>query len=917
MSDITVDFAQYTTDTTLNGPYNAGNNVTLADDSSVLDALSDAQIDSLATNNVDVISATNGVLSWTADRYAHLILGPVAIDPNTFAIMSDTGADIAALSAAQIAAIAAEGVAAINPTDLMLTFTVAQFQALGAMSVDLSADFTIADTGANLETLNPGQIAALSPLGVDHLDATDNVLALTVAQYEALGTVTLTAADVVTLADTSVHLETLSSTDIGNLGAGGIDHIDATDNVLTISLADFNALGSVTLTQSDVVTLADTGATISGLSTGNIDALAAGGIDIFDATNNAISFTVAQYNETVTDHIALTAGDAVTLADLGPTLSLLTASEINALVNVDAIDATDNTLIIAVDQYQAFVSKGITLASNDAVTISDTAANLATLNFSTLAATNVDQLNSTTAYTTLTVANLTALGTVFFSAASAVTLTDTGAHIAAVSNFSVFAAHGIDTLDASDNTLTISEAQFQALGTTTLTGSDTVTISDTAANIVGGPNYGTLAAAGVDFLNATTAINVTVNDITNLGAVVFTSGSNVTLADTGAHIAAVANFTTFGTHGVDTIDASNNTLTMNATQYGELGVVQLTAADTVTISDTAVHLAALTFSTLAAANVDFLNATNAYTNLTVQNVTDLGAVHFTAASNVTLTDTAAHIQAVSDFTTFATHGVDTIKSSDNALSLAVSQLSGLGTTHLTGSDAVTLADTAANLDTYLDTAGTQTVLSTNGIDTIHATGGSISVDVAAFNAVHGAGAVFAAGDAVTLADTGAAIAALDFTTLASTGIDTLDASNNALTVTAAQYLDIAGTVAVTAGDTVTIADAAFVLQTLTPTQLAGLAANNIDALLVTSNGDLDLDIAQWQALGTVTVSAPNGHLVVSDSRSQSRSAERHGFRRTRRARRAGALPRRHQRARPERQSGRGFSRHGPFRRAWR
>ncbi len=866
MSGITVDFAQYTTDTTLNGPYNAGDDVTLADTSTVLDALTDAQIDSLGTNNVDTISATDGVLSWTAEQYAHLILEPVAIDGDTFAIMSDTGANIAALSAAQISGIASDGVAAIDPTDSMLTFTVGQFNALGAMSVDSSADFTIADTGANLAALSAGAIGALGSLGVDHLDATDDVLALNVGQYQALGTVTLTAGDDVTLADIGANLETLSSTDIGNLGANGIDHIDATDNVLTISLADFNALGSVTLTQSDVVTLADTGATISGFTTTEIDTLATGGIDVFDATDDAISFTVAQYNETVTDSIALTSGDTVTLADTGGTLSLLTATEINALVNVDAIDATDNTLIIAVDQFDAFVGKGITLASGDAVTISDTATNLATLDFSTLAAANVDQLDSTTAFTTLTVANLTALGTVFFSAASAVTLTDTGANIAGVSDFSVFSAHGVDKLDASDNTLTISEAQYQALGTTTLTGSDTVTISDTAANIIGGPNYGTLAAAGVDFLDATTPINITVNDITNLGAVVFTSGSVVTLADTGAHIAAVANFTTFGTHGVDKIDASNNTLTMNATQYGELGAVTLTAADTVTISDTAVHLAALTFSGLATANVDFLNSTNAFTNLTVQNVSDLGAVHFTAASNVTLTDTAAHIQGASDFTTFATHGVDTIKSSDNALSLTVAQFSGLGTTHLTGADAVTLADTAANLDTYLDTAGTQTALSTNGVDTIHATGGTLSVDAAAFSAVHGAGAVFSAGDSVTLADTGANIAAVDFTTLASTGIDTIDASDNALSVTVAQYLDVAGIIAFTAGDTVTVADTAANIEALNTTQIGGLATNLIDAVSVTSGGDLDWSVAQWQAVpGGVSLSDAGGELVVDDS----------------------------------------------------
>ncbi|HEY1630267.1 MAG TPA: calcium-binding protein [Rhizomicrobium sp.] len=876
MSDITVDFAQYTTDTTLNGPYNAGDNVILADDSSILDALSTSDIDALGTNNVDIIDATDGVLSWTADQYAHLILEPVAISGDTFAILADTGANIAALTGAQISAIATDGVAIINPTDSMLTFSVGQFNALGAMSVDASADFTIADTGAQLAGMSAGQIASLTSLGVDHLDATDDTLSLSVAQYQALGAVTLTGGDDVTLADSSTNLETLTTTDYGNLGANGIDHIDATDDVLTISLAEFNALGSVTLTAGDVVTLADTGATISGFTTTQIDTLATGGIDVFDATDDAISFTVAQYSETVTDNISLTAADTVTLVDTGGTLSLLSAAAISELVNVDAVDATDNTLVIAVDQFDAFVGNNIALASDDAVTISDTAANLATLDFSTLAAANVDQLNATTAFATLTVANLTALGTVIFSGASAVTLTDTGANIAGVSDFSTFAAHGVDTLDASDDTLTISEAQFQALSTTTLTGADSVTISDTAANIVGGPNYGTLAAAGIDFLNATTAINVTTNDISNLGAVVFTAGSTVTLADTGAHIAAVANFTTFGTHGVDKIDATNNTLTMNATQFGELGVVTLTAGDTVTISDTAAHLGGLTFSGLAAANIDFLNSTNAYTALTVQNVTDLGAVHFTAASNVTLTDTAVNIQAVSDFTTFATHGVDTIKSSDNALSVTVAQYSGLGTTHLTTADAVTLADSAINLNTYFATFGSATALgaalSTNGVDSVHATGGTLSVTGQGALGVFDGNATFLSTDTVTLADTGNTIAVAISTILshsghvATLGVDVIDATDNTLNLTVAEYLDIAGNVALTAADTVTLSDVVTNLLALTTTQIAALSTNDIDAVNGTGGFNFGWDIAQWQALGAgITVTDQGGIVQVEDT----------------------------------------------------
>ncbi|WP_170303909.1 hypothetical protein, partial [Reyranella soli] len=91
---------------------------------------------------------------------------------------------------------------------------------------------------------------------------TNNVLTLSVAQYLALGTVTLPAAYIVTLADTGANLAALSAAQFGGLAGKGIDSIDATDNVLSLNLARYNALGAVLLTATDNVTLADTGANL-------------------------------------------------------------------------------------------------------------------------------------------------------------------------------------------------------------------------------------------------------------------------------------------------------------------------------------------------------------------------------------------------------------------------------------------------------------------------------------------------------------------------------------------------------------------------------------------------------------------------------------------------------------------------------
>jgi len=663
MSNITVDFAQYTADTAVN-PFNPSDTVTLADTSTVLDGLTDSQIDGLTTNNVDIISATDGVLSWDADQYSHFINGTVSIDPGTFAILADTGADIAALSATQIGEIAAKGVATINPSDGVLNFTVAQFQALGAMSVDASATFTIADLGANLESLSAGAIAALGSLGVDILHATDNAWSITVAQYNSLGTVQLTQADTVTLSDTGADIALLGSGQISALATNGIDIIDASDNAIAFTVAQTQALltNAVTLASSDTVTVSDTGADIAAMTVANFNSLAAKGAGhlALDASDGALSLTIAQYNATVTDSIALTAANTVTLADSGANLAALTTGQIAALVNIDAVHATNNAVSFSIAQLNALHTGSIALTAADAVTLSDSESNIEALSG-------------------------TALGG--------------------------YATQGVDAIDASDtHTLNLTAAQVAAIAgtSTSFAALDTVTLSDISTNIQN----------------------------------------------------------------------------LSATQFGEL----------------------------------------------------------------------------------AAAGVDTIDASDNVLTLTIAQFSALGTTHLTGADAVTLADSSANLATYLDAAGTQAALSANGVDTIHTTNGGMSVDAAAFTAVHGGGAVFLSADVITLADTGAHIAALDFTTLASTGIDTIDASDNTLGISLAQYLDVAGTVSFTAADTVTVSGAAAAVEALTTTQIGALQTNLIDALAVTSGGDLDWSVAQWQSLGlSVSVTDSGGHLVVDDS----------------------------------------------------
>src|SRR5215831_18342102 len=97
----------------------------------------------------------------------------------------------------------------------IVTVTVAQYLTdIGNNGPYNAADtVTIADTGANLAGLT---FSALAGNHVDTLNATDDVLSITVAQINALGVVTLTAGDAVTIADAQATLQGLSGATFGN-----------------------------------------------------------------------------------------------------------------------------------------------------------------------------------------------------------------------------------------------------------------------------------------------------------------------------------------------------------------------------------------------------------------------------------------------------------------------------------------------------------------------------------------------------------------------------------------------------------------------------------------------------------------------------------------------------------------------------
>lgn len=396
----------------------------------------------------------------------------------------------------------------------------------GALSVTmlqaLSADYrandplTVLDTGANITTaLNNGSVAtndAAQPGEVDFFDATDNVLALTVAGAGVALNARLTAADVVTLADTGANLATVAG--LNAAAFANVDFVDAIDNALTLSLVNLNAVTNAKLTAADVVTLADSGANLAAIAAAAYAGFT--NVDIVDATNDAVSFTADQV-AAVTNARLVGAGDVVTLADAAAAIQALSGATLASYTNVDFYDATPNALSLTVAQATGLGNK---FTATDVVTIADTGANLAA---------NVGGLGS----------NFTGFGT----------LANT------------------DVLDASDNAVSLTLAQFAAVAAAgpKFAAGDALTVSMTTAADTIAALTGAHAAAGVEVLRYTAS--------NQAGTAAFTDVAGAALANTDTFTLTLPDVVTGFTAGTDKINLTAFGLTgaSGLAQFGATG----------------------------------------------------------------------------------------------------------------------------------------------------------------------------------------------------------------------------------------------------------------------------------------------------------------------------------------------------------
>ncbi|HTT96752.1 MAG TPA: bluetail domain-containing putative surface protein, partial [Rhizomicrobium sp.] len=449
------------------------------------------------------------------------------------------------------------------------------------------AHITVSDTAANISA-NINLLQNFSQ--ADHIVISDgNPLILTASQVinDTIALGKIVGAYSVNVLDTAAHI----SNNLDALEANGsITLVTVSDDKLvSVNIAqlstDANVLGvmvDATSGTAAALKVLDTAANIQA-NLGNLKAdLSLYNFSVITISDNAaITLTAAQFET-----------DSTVLADLRNA----DKSAVNLIVSDTAAH-----LQASLDDFQAYNSAH-PLSKISSIVVSNSAA--------------------LTISTTQLSADAQILGEITNRNGSNVAfkVVDTAAKISAALNAMQANGH-ISSVTISDNlaiALSLSQMAADATVISKLHNLDnspyTLHVTDTAANIssaLSALNGNSHVTQVIVSDSATHEVHATVLQLTNdttlfseLYQADGTSHAHVTLSDTAAHIDALSAtaIASLATEGVDTIDASNNKLMLNLAQYEAIAnnAIKLTAADNVTVTDTASAFAAASTAELSA-----------------------------------------------------------------------------------------------------------------------------------------------------------------------------------------------------------------------------------------------------------------------------------------------------------------------------
>lgn len=680
-------------------------------------------------------SATNITATDAATVAQAATINAATNTGSTSYAISDTAAAVATSNAGQVAAIeqatgtvTATGNATAAQASTIAAFTKAVVYSVSdtptalAASTGLNEAVNIVSTGATATTVAATTIMAATNTGTTTISAVEGtssqVKALTLGANDTItslsvtGTATVADAAVIAAKDLGANIGTLSFATVSgtyaeikaNTAAVALaTNVTVTDTLTVAQAADLAGLGLGTLSYSITDSLnnimADTtpGATVdnAGLYVGKTVTVTDASLTVAQATA-LLSTGAASYVYTVKDNDAnlatainansavLSGATSVTSAD-GTVLSLATIGSQLSIVGTKATLSALSTVLQGAEKvYEVSVADladtpdfYIGLNTRGAYRVTDTIDNLTGGN---ALLPNAVALVATTAATVAQATTLNSLGAM----TKTYDVTDAATAITASSGAS-------SIIDGARNVVVTGTATFAQANTIeaeTNSGTLTINISDSGANVGAASGAALNAAGSITATGSTTAANAaTLLAATNTGATTI-----ALVTGTSAQLAALAL-------------TSNDTIT-SVTPSDAATVAELTAMSTRAAGITAYSLSDTAANLAGASSAQLNGATNIASSdaVTVALATTLDAATNTGTTTYDITDTAANVLAGSA-TVLGADADDDVFINDTTVSASVAtQLRALDTANASfairqggAAGVFVISDTVANL----------------------------------------------------------------------------------------------------------------------------------------------------------------------------------------------------------------------------
>ena len=460
--------------------------VTLSDTAAHIAALTVGDIGQLAKWGVDQIAPSDGLITLSIDQANAVHEAGIVFTAASTVAVAGSAPTIAALSIAKIAGFGSIGVDTVTISG-DISLSVSQLHAFRDNHISLepgSHKVMIADSGMNLAAMSTADIASLADLDIAYggtiwIDVSNDTLAMSFAQIKALQTVGACLADddKLLLKVTTTGLSSLSATDLADMvvagatlitASSGIDVslatmvrvkaaglafgtgfdvslVDTAASLLSIPAADLNTYRTLGL---DTVKLSDSATNIAALTSASVAALDAIGVGTINVTSDSITISLAKALQFAELGMVFDNSDTVIVSASSTTLADPDTFDLAGLrsINVDRIDASDNKLLLSLEQAQIYTGAGISFAADDTVTVNMALSEARSLGSSTgnaLRAAGVDTLRinlSPTEIEALTTSQIAALG-----------------------------AAGVNAVDIEPDAVVLSAAQIKAFSTAGIT----------------------------------------------------------------------------------------------------------------------------------------------------------------------------------------------------------------------------------------------------------------------------------------------------------------------------------------------------------------------------------------------------------------------------------------------------------------